>query len=152
MLRVFQDRYADAITLLSKVIELSPQHVSALNNLAVVVAETPERRDEALDLIERAIAVKGHEPTLLDTKGTILVSRGDTDDAISLLEAASRGPSADPRHRFHLALAYSDLGMREEAREQFGLAMKKDLESQILTPTDRKLIVRLKSLLSGKSL
>jgi len=152
MLRIFQDRYADAITLLAQVIELSPKHVSALNNLAVVVAETPERRDEALALIERAIAVKGHEPTLLDTKGTILVGLGDTEQAIPLLEAASRGPTADPRHRFHLALAYSDQGMNDEAREQFELAIKKDLESQILTPTDRKLIVRLKSLLRGKLL
>jgi tetratricopeptide (TPR) repeat protein len=152
MLRIFQDRYDDAITLLSQVIQLSPYHVSALNNLAVVVAETPERRDEAIALVERAIEVKGHEPTLLDTKGTILVSRGDTEVAIPLLEAAARGPTADPRHRFHLAMAYSDSGSTEKAREQFELALRNDLESQILTPTDRKLIVRLKSLLNGKSL
>ena len=152
MLRILEDRYSDATSLLGQVIEHSPHHVSALNNLAVVVAETPERQEEALDLIERAIAVKGHEPTLLDTKGAILAARGNIDEAIPLLEAASRGPTADPRHRFHLALVYHEQGEKSKAREQFEAALNKDLEAQILTPTDRKLITWLKSLFMGRVL
>jgi tetratricopeptide (TPR) repeat protein len=145
VLRIFQDQYDETTRLLTRVVELSPQHVAALNNLAVVIAETPQRRDEALELIERAIAVKGHVPTLLDTKGAILAGRGDIEEAIPLLEAASRGPTADPRHRFHLALAYRDQGETEQASEQFSLAMQQKLEAQILTPTDRQMIATLKS-------
>ena len=152
MLRILEDRYPDATTLLGQVIEHSPHHVSALNNLAVVVAETPERQEEALDLIERAIAVKGHEPTLLDTKGAILAARGKIEEAIPLLEAASRGPTADPRHRFHLALVYHEQGQKVKAREQFEAALDRNLEVQILTPTDRKLITWLKSLFMGRVL
>ncbi|MEX2175678.1 MAG: tetratricopeptide repeat protein [Pirellulaceae bacterium] len=145
MLRVLEDRYPEAIELLGQVIELAPRHVSALNNLAVLVAETPDRRPEALELVERAIDLRGQQPTLLDTKGTILITSGRSTDALSLLEAAARGTKSDPRHKFHLALAYNDAGTSERARQQFETAMKQNLEKQILTPSDKKQIERLKT-------
>src|SRR4029078_9321645 len=109
MLRVLEDRYSDAMGLLKQVIKLNPRHVPALNNLAMLLAETEETRKEGLALVERAIAHRGHQPTLLDTKGTILLWSGKTQDAVTLLEAAARGSATDPRHSFHLALAYREL-------------------------------------------
>src|SRR5206468_518809 len=106
-------------------------HTAALNNLAVVLAETPDRRDEALTLVQRAIDLRGHEQQFLDTKGTILVNTGKAKDALEILEASARGVAADPRHRFHLALAYSDVGANDKAREEFQTALKRNLEKQI---------------------
>jgi tetratricopeptide (TPR) repeat protein len=143
MVRILQDKYADAITLLRQVLKINPRHVPALNNLAVILAELPDHRQEALDIIDRAIEIRGQQPTLLDTKGTILALTGQTAEAVTLLEAAARGAHADPRHRFHLAVVYQDMGAVERARTQLNTALEADLEKQILTPTDRKLLDRL---------
>jgi tetratricopeptide (TPR) repeat protein len=152
MLRIVQDRYADGVGLLQKVLKIAPRHVPALNNLAVILAESPDRRGEALVLIDKAIEIRGQQSTLLDTKGAILVSSSRSKDAVALLEAAARDADRDPRHRFHLAMAYFDLGIADKAREQFNAALSEDLEKQILTPTDRKLIERLRTTLQGQSL
>lgn len=152
MLRIFQDRYPEATDLLSKVIKLNPRHVAALNNLSVLLAETPDRRDKAMELVQRAIEIRGQEPTLLDTHGTILLLGGQSREAVSLLEAAARGMSTDPRHKFHLAIAYLDIGSEDQAKQQFALSLEQDLEKQILTPTDRKSVERLKSTLKVASL
>jgi tetratricopeptide (TPR) repeat protein len=143
MVRILQDKYADAVALLRHVLEVNPRHVPALNNLAVILAEQPDRRRESLDLIDRAIGLRGQQPTLLDTKGTILALSGKTTEAVILLEAAARGVHADPRHRFHLAVVYQDMGAVERARSALNTALEDDLERQILTPTDRKLLDRL---------
>jgi Flp pilus assembly protein TadD len=149
MLRILADRYPEAIEMLRKVVTLNPRHVPALNNLAVLVAETPDQREEALKLVEQAIELRGQQSTLLDTKGTILVFGGRSSEAITLLEAAARGVQSDPRHKFHLAIAYLDIGAGERAREQLDVALKQKLEDQILTPTDRKSLDRLQTSLAA---
>jgi Flp pilus assembly protein TadD len=148
MLRVLADRYPDAIELLQKVVRLQPRHVPALNNLSVLVAETPDQRQEATLLVDQAIALRGQQSTFLDTKGTILVFNGRSSEAIPLLEAAARGTHSDPRHKFHLAIAYQDTGAADKAREQLETALKQSLEKQILTPTDRKALDRLRTSLA----
>jgi tetratricopeptide (TPR) repeat protein len=151
MLRTLADRYPEAIALLRKVVTLNPRHVPALNNLAVLVAETPDQREEALTLVDQAIELRGQQTTLLDTKGTILVFGGKSSEAIALLEAAARGVHSDPRHKFHLAMAYHDIGAAQKARDQLDAALKQSLEKQILTPTDRKSLQRLRSSLATAS-
>ncbi len=148
MLRVLEDRYPEAVPLLHKVVQLNPRHVPALNNLAMIVAQTPDNRQEALDLVERAIAYRGNQPTLLDTKGTILLWAGRTDEAKTLLEAAARGFSNDPRHSFHLAMAYSELGDTGQAEQQLAAALQQNLDKQILTPTDRRQLAALQAALN----
>ena len=145
MLRVLTDEYPAAIELLERVIARQPRHVAALNNLAVILAESPDKRGKALELIDQAMNLRGQQPTLLDSKGTILMLTGRTTDALSLLEAASRGKNSDPRHKFHLALAYEDVGSGQKAAEYVNLAVSQDLEKQILTPTDRKALARVRT-------
>ena len=148
MLRTLADRYPEAIDLLRKVVTLNPRHVAALNNLAVLVAETPDQRDQAMQLVDQAIELRGQQSTLLDTKGTIFVFGGKSSEAITLLEAAARGPKSDPRHKFHLAIAYHDIGLADKAREQLETSLALKLEKHILTPTDRKLLDRLRTQLA----
>jgi len=148
MLRVLEDRYPEAIVLLRKVVRLNPRHVPALNNLAMLLAESQETRAEGLAFVERAIVHRGHLPTLLDTKGTILLWSGKTQEAVTLLEAAARGSTTDPRHSFHLASAYHELGSADNAQEQLAAALERHLEKQILTPTDRKALNKLRTALT----
>lgn len=145
MLRVIANRYPEAIGLLRRVIQHKPLHVSALNNLAMLLAESESTRPEALELVERAIEHRGKESTLFDTKGTILLRMGRPQEAVQLLASAASGRDADPRYHFHLALAYQDLQMPDKARQELATATKNNLEQQILTPTDRQALSQLRS-------
>jgi tetratricopeptide (TPR) repeat protein len=146
-LRVVQNRTDDAVSLLRTVVELDPRHVVALNNLATLLSERPGDRKEALKLIDQAIAITGREPALFDTKGTILVFDGQPERAIEFLKAAVEGSTADPRYRFHLALAYKDVNQVGQAKDELEQALQQDLDKQILTQVEQGKLTELKAIL-----
>jgi Flp pilus assembly protein TadD len=111
-----------------------------LNNLATLLAEQPDKRQEALRYIDRAIGIIGPQAGLLDTKGMVLVFEGKPDEAVPLLEEAAATPQADPRYQFHLAVAYDRAGETEKARAALAIARKGNLTSQLLTPLDRQML------------
>jgi tetratricopeptide (TPR) repeat protein len=145
VLRIAQSKFPEAVELLRKTIELNPRDVAALNNLALLLTEKAGGREEALELVDRAIEIAGCEMGLLDTKGAILLSAGHAEQAVTWLEAAARDESADPRHRFHLALAYRDLGDLDRARTEMRRAVERDLDRQPLTPVDRRMLEKLRA-------
>jgi tetratricopeptide (TPR) repeat protein len=142
-LRIVAGRSNDAIELFRKVIRINPDHVFALNNLATVLGEHAEHRQEALELIDRALQRAGSQPALYDTKGMILVYDGQADEALTYLERAAGSSSKDPRYQLHLAKAYKDNGALANAREEMIKALEGDLEKTILTGGDRRLLVEL---------
>ena len=148
LVRVLQKREAEAIALLRKVVTINPRSVPALNNLAMVLGDIPTQRSEALRLIDQAIEIGGRNPSLLDTKGAILIYNGRSREAIPLLEQAAGDPQADPRHHFHLALAYRDVGRLDEARRYLQRALDRQLTSQVLTTTDQRLLDDLRKALA----
>jgi len=144
-LRVIQGRTDEAVVLFRAVVTQNPRHVVALNNLATLLSESPEHRKEALAYIDRAIEITGAEGPLFDTKGTILYFEGQTEQAVEFLKAAVSGSQVDPRFHFHLALAYHDLNDTEQARSELEAALNQQLEKQILTPTEKKLLAELRA-------
>jgi Flp pilus assembly protein TadD len=147
-LRVIQGQSDAAESLFAEMVEKNGRDPLALNNLATLLAEKDGKRDQALKLIDQALLVAGREPSLLDTKGTILLFMGNAAAAAANLEAAAREPNADPRYRFHLALAYRDLKRTADAKSELERALARDLENQILTTNERKLLGELRSQLS----
>jgi Flp pilus assembly protein TadD len=147
-LRVIQGQSDAAESLFAEMVEKNGRDPLALNNLATLLAEKDGKRDQALKLIDQALLVAGREPSLLDTKGTILLFMGNAAAAAANLEAATREPNADPRYRFHLALAYRDLKRSADAKSELERALARDLENQILTTNERKLLDELRSQLS----
>lgn len=144
LVRVLQHREAEAIALLQRVVAMNPRSVAALNNLAVLLGDIPAQREEALRLIDRALEIAGRSPALLDTKGAILIYSGRAAEAIPLLEQAARDPQADPRHQFHLALAYREVGKLDDARRLLQRALDRQLTAQVLTSTDLRLLEELR--------
>jgi Tfp pilus assembly protein PilF len=150
MVRLFQahqdrSRENESIDLFRKVVQLSPRFIPALNNLAMILAERPADQAEALELIDKAIVIAGDDPNLLDTKGSILLYSGRWQEALPLCQAATRDAHADPRHHFHLAVAYFKLGQMRDAKQQLEIALDRQLDKQILTPTDKKLLDELRA-------
>ncbi len=67
----------------------NPNLVLALNNLAVILATTnPPDIDQALQLINRALAIEGPNAELFDSKGDILSAAGKRIEAIAEYEKA----------------------------------------------------------------
>jgi tetratricopeptide (TPR) repeat protein len=147
LVRVVQKKEDDSIALFRRVVKFKPRSVEALNNLAMMLAERPNDRAEALRLIDDAIAIAGKDPGLLDTKGAILLYGGRSSEAVPFLESAIREIQADPRHHFHLAVAYRDLGKTEQAKSQLKTALDRRLGELVLTPTDQKLLGELRAAL-----
>lgn len=143
-LRVAQERTAEAISLYEKVVRIEPKHYTALNNLAFMLSEDPERRNEALKYVDQAIQIAGPAATLLDTKAMVLVSNGQPAKAVPLLERITTTHAHDPRFHLHLALAYRKMGAQEKAAAALKQMKDADLDSHVLTPEDKKLLAELR--------
>jgi tetratricopeptide (TPR) repeat protein len=145
---LLEKRHDDAIRHYRQILAANPRHVPALNNLAMLLAEEPAQRNEAISLIDYAIEIVGKNPGLLDTKGAILAYSSKPAEALPLLVSSIRGGNADPRHHFHLAVVYRDLGKLEESKVQFQLALDRQLDKQLLMPIDQRLLAELRNQLT----
>jgi tetratricopeptide (TPR) repeat protein len=136
VLRTVQGRPLEAIALFEAVVKASPKHLLALNNVATLLAEQPNRQKDALRYIEQAIAVAGRKPALLDTQGTIHLMQGDLQAAVKCLEEAVNSEAIDPRYAFHLAAAYAKSDRLPDARVAFEKAKQNGLDDYVLTEGD----------------
>jgi tetratricopeptide (TPR) repeat protein len=143
-LRVVQQQGQDAIQLYQKVLQLKPKDVLTMNNLATLLSEQPDKHEEALTYVEKAIQIAGPRAPLLDTKGTILVHDRRPGEAVAYLETAASDSNADPRYQLHLAEAYDQMGEVEKAREAIKKAIDSKVARQVLTPMDETLLGELK--------
>jgi tetratricopeptide (TPR) repeat protein len=141
--RIAQNRMDDAVPLLKRVLKLQPRNWLALNNLASILGEQPGKLDEALPYVDQAIGIVGEWPLLLDTKAMVLFYGSRPKEAAELLEAAVLAPGADPRFFFHVAAAYDRLGEKDKAAKAFHRALAGNLDAQLLTEKDKKLLAEL---------
>jgi tetratricopeptide (TPR) repeat protein len=136
LLRTAQGRYSEAQTVYKQVIERDSGNLIALNNLAWLVGLHDRKGDEAIALVDRAIAQVGRQPSVLDTRGVIYLTMGRNDDALQDLQSASAQVD-DPLVYFHLARAYLAVGNRDQALKVFEQAEKLGLRSSLIDPLER---------------
>ncbi|WP_168206844.1 tetratricopeptide repeat protein [Lacipirellula limnantheis] len=140
VMRASRRDYDAAIDIFRRILAINPTDELALNNLATLLAERPNQRAEALELIERAVALSGRQPTLLDTQGTIHLKLGQAPQAIQCLEEATAGGAADARYYLHLAAAYQLAERRQDAQAMLAEAKNFGIEKFVLTDDDRALL------------
>jgi tetratricopeptide (TPR) repeat protein len=99
-----------------KVISINPRVFAALNNLAVIYAEQPDRLIEAYNLARRAREVAPEDPSAADTLGWILFKKGEYRAAISLLKESAAKLPAVAAVQFHLGMAHYMIGEDDPAR------------------------------------
>jgi tetratricopeptide (TPR) repeat protein len=81
--------YPEAGASYEKAITLQPENGDLYNNLCWVYLEQNIKLEKAGELIEKAIsATPAHRAYYLDTKGVVLLRRGDASDAIAVLNEA----------------------------------------------------------------
>ncbi|MCC7321830.1 MAG: tetratricopeptide repeat protein [Rubellimicrobium sp.] len=100
-------------------VALRPDQPSLLNFYGYSLVERHERLDEALSMIERAVALDPENGAYVDSLGWALFRLGRLDEAVETLERAAALESADPVVNDHLGDAYLAVGRQREARFQW---------------------------------
>jgi tetratricopeptide (TPR) repeat protein len=95
------------------------------NNLAFLIALKGDTRREALEFVERAIALDGPGAAYLDTRGVVRLKAGELQFAIEdLTKSIELAPA--PATYFHLAQAYFGTGDKAKAKKSLAEASKTD--------------------------
>ena len=127
---------------LRAIIARDTNNASALNALGYTLANRTDRYDEALELIQRARAIKPNDPAILDSLGWVLYKRGEYDAALSHLRAAM-STMPDPEVAAHLGEVLWATGAEDEARSIWQEAIKNNPTSEFLLKTLQRLNIQL---------
>jgi tetratricopeptide (TPR) repeat protein len=148
-LRDLQKKYDKAATLYRHVLKLDKSNITALNNLAWLLAQNTNGADEALALINQAIQVNGPTPGLLDTRATVNLARDQTKAAISDLQEANQASPVAPR-LFQLARAHLKAKDRPAAAKAFAEAKRLGFDPKQLHPLQQEAASRVASELESR--
>ena len=106
-----------------KALQIDPGRPEVLNYLGYSMVEKQEKLDEALNLIERAVAARPDSGYIVDSLGWALYRLGRYDEAVSHMERAAELMSVDPVVNDHLGDVYWAVGRKREAEFQWKRAL-----------------------------
>lgn len=106
-----------------KALELSPEEPNVLNYLGYTYVERQENLDEALDMIERAVAARPDSGYIVDSLGWVFFRLGRYDEAVEQMERAVELIPVDPILNDHLGDTYWAVGRKREAEFQWSRAL-----------------------------
>ena len=118
-----------AVKLLEQVLASYPTLVTAMNNLAFLLADQAGRPGEALKYAEEALEQDPRNATLLDTLGWVQFKNGAFEEAEASLR---RALSADPdalAARYHLGMLYVDRGQTTRGKTELERVMEMAIEA-----------------------
>ena len=138
-----------------RALELNPEEPQVMNYLGYSLVEKQIKLDEALDLIERAVAAQPDSGYIVDSLGWVLFRLGRYDEAIVHMERAAELMPVDPVVNDHLGDVLWSVGRFTEAEFQWKRALSfvdKDKPSQEVKPERirRKLEVGLDQVLKDE--
>ena len=81
MLYHLTGRKVDAIPWYEKTIQLNPQHIIAMNNLAWILCTEKSEFRQALEVAQKGLELRGSYVDLLDTRGVIYMHLGEYENA-----------------------------------------------------------------------
>jgi tetratricopeptide (TPR) repeat protein len=131
-------------------IALNPDQPDVLNYLGYSFLEHGRNIDEAMDLIERAVAIAPDSGHIVDSLAWGLFLLGRYDDAVEPMERASLLMPLDPIVTDHLGDVYWAVGRRTEARFQWRRALSFEPEDDLAARIRRKLDVGLDAVLEAE--
>jgi tetratricopeptide (TPR) repeat protein len=106
-----------------QVLEFVPDEPQVLNYLGYSLVEARRNLDEALEMIERAVAGDPESGYITDSLGWALFRLGRFDEALPVMERAVELLPADPILNDHLGDVYWAVGRYREARFQWRRAI-----------------------------
>jgi tetratricopeptide (TPR) repeat protein len=122
-------QYGRAEEAFRAVIAREPKHAQALNFLGYMLADRGERLDEALSLIDRALAIDPENGSYLDSLGWAYFKLRRHEDARRYLSRAAAQLPSNSVVQDHLGDALSALGRHADAIGAWQRALAGDRES-----------------------
>lgn len=110
-----QDMWTEAEADFRKALELNPEQPQVLNYLGYSLVEKKIKLDEALNMIERAVAARPNSGYIVDSLGWVLYRLGRYEEAVPHMERAAELMPIDPIVNDHLGDVYWAVGRDLEA-------------------------------------
>lgn len=104
-------------------LKLNPDQPQVLNYLGYSLVEKQSNLDEALEMIERAVAARPDSGYIVDSLGWVLYRLGRYEEAVGHLETAIELMPVDPVVNDHLGDAFWAVGRKREAEFQWKRAL-----------------------------
>lgn len=142
------DRWEKAEADFRRALELRPDQPQVLNYLGYSMVEKGENLDEALAMIEEAVAAEPNAGHIVDSLGWVFYRLGRYEEAVEPLERAAELMPVDPVVNDHLGDAYWAVGRKLEARFQWKRALSFDPEEAEAERIRRKLELGLDAVLA----
>jgi tetratricopeptide (TPR) repeat protein len=118
-----EDRWPEAEADFRTALELRPDQPQVLNYLGYSMVEMKVNLDEALAMIERAVAAEPQSGYIVDSLGWVLYRLGRYDEALVHMERAVELLPVDPVVNDHLGDVYWAVGRKREAEFQWHRAL-----------------------------
>lgn len=123
-----EQNFDAAIERYRTVLELKPEHLVAMNNLAYAIAVHLEKPEEAMPLARRAVLVAKFDGSVLDTLAWIEHLMGDTATAAKRVADAVRRKPDVPIIRLHAAQIYAAVNAFGQSKIELAEALRLDPE------------------------
>ncbi|MFD3191964.1 tetratricopeptide repeat protein [Sedimentitalea sp. HM32M-2] len=104
-------------------LKINPDQPQVLNYLGYSLVERQTNLDEALGMIERAVAARPDSGYIVDSLGWVLYRLGRYDEAVAHMETAVELMPVDPVVNDHLGDVYWAVGRNREAEFQWKRAL-----------------------------
>ncbi len=104
-------------------LHLNPDQPQVLNYLGYSLVEKKLKLDEALNMIERAVAARPDSGYIVDSLGWVLYRLGRYEEAVGHMERATELMPVDPVVNDHLGDVYWAVGRKTEAQFQWNRAL-----------------------------
>lgn len=116
LIYVKSNDFAKAAQAYEELIEVKPEFIPAINDLAYWYAEKLNQLDRAYALAQKARAAEPDSAAIADTLGWVHFKRGDYSRALMLLQESAEKDPNQPEILFHLGMAHYMMGETEKAR------------------------------------
>lgn len=139
-LTVLTGRAEESAAANRRILEVDPNNIIALNNLAWFLCEEQGKYEEALHLADRGLEIAPEYLDLIDTRGVVHYRMGHLEDAVrdfsKFIELSPTHARSLPTTRFHLARAHAEMGRKTEAIEQLEQTLSAQSQIGGLSPSD----------------
>jgi tetratricopeptide (TPR) repeat protein len=122
--------FDDARAAYERLLQVNPDYIAALNNLAYLDSEHLGKVDQAFTLAEKARRLQPGNPFTADTFGWVLFHKGDYIHALTALEESVSQVPQEAEIQFHLGMTHYMLGNEGPARAALLQALQSVKEFQ----------------------
>jgi len=132
-------RWKEAEADLTKALSLRPDEAELLNYLGYAWIDRGERLQEAMGMVEKAVAANPRSGAIVDSLGWAHYRLGNYKKAVEILEQAVELEAGDPEINNHLGDAYWMVGRKDEAGFQWRRVLTLKPDDKIKADAERKI-------------